>query len=194
MVSCSVLQAELEQLVLQGDLDVDLVFVEKYFHVDFGLLEKNLRQALTKIRERCGGRMVLVYGDLCLGGDSEMKRLADEFGVVKVDARNCADALLGGKGKVLEVDPNQEVLFLYPGMTDFFLQFKDKLQQEMGKETFGQMFSGLKGIVLLDTLGQAKKNLADAEKLETGLEVLENRSIGLEPLKALLLETLTQKK
>ena len=43
LVSCSVLKEEIKQLVKQGDLDADLVFVSKYFHVDYAQVEKNLR-------------------------------------------------------------------------------------------------------------------------------------------------------
>jgi hypothetical protein len=45
----------------------------------------------------------------------QMKRLVDDYGVVKIDALNCVDCQLGGKGKSLEADPNQEVIFLFSG-------------------------------------------------------------------------------
>jgi gluconate kinase len=48
LVSCSVLKKELEKLVKQGDLDVDLIFVSKYFHVDYTILERNLRKVVEK--------------------------------------------------------------------------------------------------------------------------------------------------
>jgi hypothetical protein len=73
LVSCSVLKGEIERLVRQGDLDVELVFVSKYFHVDYALLEKNLRLVVEKTRSRFPGRVIVVYGDLCLGQDNEMK-------------------------------------------------------------------------------------------------------------------------
>src|SRR3990170_2703005 len=120
LVSCSVLKEEIKQLVKQGDLDVDLVFVSKYFHVDYAQLELNLRQVLEKTQQQFKGNIVLVYGDLCLGQNGEMKKLAEEHGVVKVDALNCIDCVLGGKGKFLEADPQHDLMFLSPGMTDFF--------------------------------------------------------------------------
>ena len=93
-----------------------------------------------------------------------MKKFIDECGVVKVDALNCIDCLLGGKGKFLEADPDHELMFLYPGMIGFFSHFKEKMQQEnIDEDTFKKLFSGLKGIVLLDTLGEAKKQRRDRE-------------------------------
>jgi len=73
LVSCSVLKKEIEKLVKKGDLDVETVFVSKYFHVDYALLEKNLRQVVEKSLSRFPGKIVLAYGDLCIGTNNEMK-------------------------------------------------------------------------------------------------------------------------
>ena len=64
------------------------------------LVENNLRKVLEHTKKRFNGKIVLVYGDLCLGQDNEMKKLADEYGIAKVDAVNCVDCQLGGKGIV----------------------------------------------------------------------------------------------
>jgi hypothetical protein len=40
LISCSVLKDEIEQLIRQGDLDVKVIFVSKYFHVDYSLVER----------------------------------------------------------------------------------------------------------------------------------------------------------
>lgn len=191
LVSCSVLKEELEKLVKQGDLDADLVFVSKYFHVDYEVLERNLRKVVEKSLQCSPGGLIIVYGDLCLGPNDEMKKLTEEYGVVKVDALNCVDCLLGGKGKVLEADPNHDLLFLYPGMIGFFSHFKEKAQQEkIDEEAFNKLFSGLKGIALLDTLGEPERNKEEIEKLHTGLKVLETKNIGLDKLQQLLLEVI----
>jgi len=191
LVSCSVLKEEIAKLVKQGDLDVDLAFVSKYFHVDYEVLEKNLRRVVEKTLTRFPGRVILVYGDLCLGQNNEMKKLAEEYGVVKVDALNCIDCQLGGKGKFLDADPNHDLMFLGPGMIGFFRHFKEKMQKEsIDEQTFANLFSGLKGIVILDTLGEANKNVEEVEKLHTGLAILETREIGLENLKQVILEAI----
>lgn len=195
LVSCSILKEELEKLVKQGDLDVDLVFVSKYFHVDYEVLEKNLRKVVEKSLSRSPGGIILVYGDLCLGPNDEMKKLTEEYGLVKVDALNCVDCLLGGKGKVLEADPDHDLLFLFQGMIGFFSHFKEKAQQEnIDEETFNKLLSGLKGIALLDALGEPQKNKEEIEKLHTGLKVLETEAIGLNHLKQLLLEVVERSK
>jgi hypothetical protein len=195
IVSCSVLKKEIEKLVKQGVLDAETVFVSKYFHIDYGLLEKNLRQVLQKTLPRAPGGIILVYGDLCLGPNNEMKKLVEEYGIVKVDALNCIDCLLGGKGKVNEADPDHNLLFLYPGMIGFFSHFKEKAQQEnVDEESFNNLFSGLKGIVLLDTLGEAKMNKEEIEKLHSGLTILETRTIGLDKLKQLIQEAMERNK
>jgi hypothetical protein len=118
-----------------------------------------------------------------------MKKLAEEYGLVKIDAHNCVDCLLGGKGKINQADPNHELMFMDPGMIEFFVEAKKKMLQEgMDEETFNGMFGGIKGIVLLDTLGEAEKCKMEIEKLHTGLKVIETKEVGLENLKQLLLE------
>ena len=195
IVSCSVLKKEIEKLAKQGDLDAETVFVSKYFHIDYALLEKNLRQVLQKTLLRAPEGIILVYGDLCLGPNNEMKKLVEEYGIVKVDALNCIDCLLGGKGKVNDADPNHDLLFLYPGMIGFFRHFKEKAQQEnLDEETINNLFSGLKGIILLDTLGEANKNKEEIEKLHSGLTILETRTIGLDKLKQLIQEAIERNK
>jgi hypothetical protein len=189
LVSCSVLQKEIERLIQTGELDVDVVFVNKYFHIDYSMLEEGLRQTLTETLSRFDAKPILVYGDLCLGPNGEMKKLAEEYGIVKVDAHNCVDCLLGGKGKINQADPNHEFMFMDPGMIEFFIEAKEKMLQEgLDEEAFNGMFGGIKGIVLLDTLGEVEKCKAEIEKLHTNLKILETKEVCLENLKLLLLE------
>jgi hypothetical protein len=195
IVSCSVLKDEIKKLVKEGGLDADLVFVSKYFHVDYALIEKNLRQVLANSVHRFSGPVILVYGDLCLGPNNEMKNLAEEYGVVKVDALNCVDCLLGGKGKFLQADPDHDLLFLSPGMIGFFSNVKEKARQEgIDEDALKQLFNGLKGIVLLDTLGQRENSREELEKLQSGLAILETREIDLSVLKKLILEAMEKTK
>ena len=67
VISCSVLKEELLALKRRGDLAVDFVFVSKNFHVDYGLLERNLRRTIARTLPKLARKPVLVYGDLCLG-------------------------------------------------------------------------------------------------------------------------------
>ncbi len=191
MISCSVLKDEIQQLKQQGELDVDVVFVSKNFHVDYALLEKNLRKTIERTLQQKAEKPVVVYGDLCLGPNGEMKQLVLEYGLVKVDAHNCVDCLLGGKGAVEKADPNHELMFFDPGMIGFFQDAKKKLQQQgVTEDAIRGMFSGIKGIVLLDTLGNADVCKKQIEKLETGLVVLETKQVGVTNLKHVLKEAI----
>ena len=191
LVSCSVLREELEKLVKEGGLDAELVFVSKFFHVDYAELENNLRKVLEHTLKRLNGQVILVYGDLCLGQDNEMKKLSQEYGVAKVDALNCIDCQLGGKGKFLEADKEHNLMFMGPGMIGFFKGMKEKmLKNGVDEATFTNMFSGIKGFVLLDTCGDGDKWRMELEKLGMGLEVIETRKIGLENIKRVVLDAL----
>ena len=190
-VSCSVLKEELEKLVEQGSLKAELVFVNKYFHVDYELLEKNLRKVLEQTLKCFSGKVVLVYGDLCLGQNNEMKKIAEEYGVVKVDAVNCIDCQLGGKGKFLEADPEHNLMFMDPGMIGFFKRMKEKMRDEgVDEAAFANLFSGIKGIVLLDTCGNADKCKDELEKSGIGLRILETREIGLGNVKQVIFDAI----
>ena len=187
LVSCSVLKKEINQLIRQGDLDVDLVFVSKLFHIDYAVLEKNLRQTIEQTLPRVPGKVILVYGDLCLGPNNEMKNLAAEYDIVKIDALNCVDCLLGGHGKIEEADPNHEFMFMDPGMIEFFRDAKEQMKKEgMEDDALKVMFSGIKGIVLLDTLGEVEKCKAELEKLDTGLQIIEVKKVGVDNVKQVL--------
>lgn len=189
LVSCSVLKNELLQLVRERQLDVDLVFVSKYFHVDYEALEQNLRRVLAATVKRHGGKVVLVHGDLCLGPNGEMKKLCEEYGVVKVDALNCIDCQLGGGGKYLAADPDHNLMFMGPGMIEFFSHMKRKMLREgVDEAVLAGMFSGMKGIVLLDTCGNVDKCLAELQASGLGLPILETREVGLENVKRIVLD------
>jgi hypothetical protein len=181
IVSCSVLKEELQKLVANGSLDAELVFVSKFFHIDYATLENNLRKVLEQTQKRFKGKIVLVYGDLCLGQDNEMKKLADEYGVVKVDAVNCIDCQLGGKGKFFDSDPEHNLMFMGPGMIGFFKHAKEQMLREgVDEAAFTAMFSGIKGAIILDTCGDAEKCSADLEAAGIPLKILETRKIGLD--------------
>ncbi len=191
LVSCSVLKEEIKELIKQERLAGDVVYVSKYFHVDYELVEKNVRKVLEKTVPKYFGKVVLVYGDFCLGQDNEMKKLAEEYGIVKVDAVNCVDCQLGGKGAFLEADPNHNLMFMGPGMIEFFKYMKEKMLKEgVDEATFANMFSGIKGIVLLVTCGNAEKYKEELKKIGVGLPILETREIGLENFRQVISDAL----
>ena len=191
IVACSVLKEEIQQLQKQGNLDVDVVYVSKFFHIDYAALENNLRKVLEQTLKKFKGKIVLVYGDLCLGQDDEMKKLAEEYGISKVEAVNCIDCQLGGKGKFFEADPEHNLMFMGPGMIGFFKHAKEQMLKEgVDEAAFANMFSGIKGIVLLDTCGNAEKCVEDLKDSGMNLKILETRKIGLDNVKQVILDAI----
>ena len=191
LVSCSVLKEELAQLVKQGSFDAELVFVSKYFHIDYDAVEKNLRKVLEHTLKCSNRKVILVYGDLCLGQNGEMQKLADEYGIVKVDAVNCIDCQLGGKGKFFDADPEHRLMFMGPGMIGFFKHAKEAMLKEgVDEAAFANMFSGIKGFVVLDTCGNDEKLVSEIEKSGIGLPILEIRKIGVEGVKRVVFDAI----
>ena len=168
-----------------------MVFVSKYFHDDYCALEKNLRQVLEHTLKRFNGNVVLVYGDLCLGMKGQMKKLVEEYGIVKIDALNCVDCQLGGKGKSLEADPNQELIFLTSGMMDVFRYLKRLMKKEgIPEEAMREVFKDVNGIVALDTLENLSQLVKEINKQDTGLEILRTKSVGCENVKQVIQEAI----
>jgi hypothetical protein len=120
-----------------------------------------------------------------------MKKLAEEYGIIKVDALNCIDCQLGGKGVFFEEDPHHDLMFLSPGMTDFFSHAQEMMQREgMDETALKQLFNGIRGIVILDTLGDLAGLKSKIEKLDTGLLVLETRAIGCDNVENVIQEAI----
>lgn len=178
-------------MVTQGKLDAQLVFVSKFFHVDYEALEKNLRKVLEHTIKSFKGKVVLVYGDLCLGQDDEMKKLAKDYGIVKVDAVNCVDCQIGGKGAFFEADPEHNLMFMGPGMIEFFKHAKETILKEgVDEAAFTGMFSGIKGFVILDTCGNIEKVKKELEEADLGVPLLETRKVGLENVKRVVFDAI----
>ena len=112
LISCGILKKEIEHLLENGDIDAEVHFLSEKLHMDYNLLDRGLNGALKKHQKQSPQGVIVVYGDVCLGFNGEMKTLMDHYDVIKVDALNCIDCLLGGKGKLLEIDPEHKYLWL----------------------------------------------------------------------------------
>jgi hypothetical protein len=195
LVACSVLEDEIKKLIENKELDAKTVFVSKYLHEDYAKLEKKLRPTIEHALKSNPRNVILVYGDLCLGMNNQMNKLAEKYGIVKIDALNCVDCQLGGKGKHLKADPNQDLFFLSPGMMDAFGPIKNKLKKEGLDETvFKGLFKDLRGFVILDTLGNSSKIAEEIKKFDIGLEILETRYVGCENVKNVINEAIEKNK
>ncbi len=187
IISCGILQKEIEHLVKTGEIDAEVHFLSEELHMDYNLLDRGLNGALKKYRNKSPEGIVVVYGDVCLGFNGEMKALMDRYDTVKVDGLNCIDCLLGGKGKLLEIDPDHKYLFLNPA----FIQFGEEIRRQTKYRT-REMYSMLDGIILLDAMGDLAAYQSRIDEIAdlTGLPVLERKEIGINPLKDVLLEAL----
>lgn len=180
------------KLIENGDLDAEVVFVSKYFHDDFVKLERNLRKVIDQRLHNYKENIVLVYGDLCLGLTGQMKELCEDYGVVKIDALNCVDCILGGKGKYLEVDPSRELFFISAGMMDVFGYVRRAMKREGIDEekAIKTLFEDMKGFVVLDTLEDTSKLIDEINKQDTGLEIMQIRNVGCKNVKYVIQEAI----
>jgi hypothetical protein len=182
LISCGILQPEIEALIEGKEIGAEAVFLNKYLHTDYQKLHDALKASLRKHSRR---KPVVIYGEVCMGFNGEMNALMTEYDVVKVDALNCIDCLLGGRGKLLEIDPDHRLFFLTPA----FLEFSENLILGT-KEENRRRFNMLKGIIVLDSLGDMERHWDRIEHIsdQTGLPVLEHWVVGLDGLKAVIQE------
>ena len=89
----------------------------------------------------------------------------------------------------------QDLMFLSHGMTDFFRHAKGMMRKEGLDETaLRELFKDLRGIILLDTLGNTSQLRKEVEQLETGLEILETKYVGCENVKNVIQEAIERNK
>jgi hypothetical protein len=186
VISCGILRDEIQKMVDTGQLEIDLRYLGAGLHYDYDRLEKALDGALQDASKDHGGKGIVIYGDVCMGFDHQIKELVNNHGFIKVDALNCIDCLLGGKGELLKVDPDHKALFLTPGWIRFWYQF------EKSKGDLKERYSMLNGLILLDSLGNLDelKDEIDEISRRTGLPVMERREVGLEGLKQVIEEAI----
>lgn len=90
LISCAVLQAEVEWLAKTNWPELELFFLDSMLHMNPEKLSEHL-YSLVKGETRKGHNMILVYGDCCLG----MAAMEQLTGVVRIRGNNCCALLLG---------------------------------------------------------------------------------------------------
>jgi hypothetical protein len=182
------MQKEIEKLIAEKRLDVDVVFLDAGLHVVYAELEKALTSALKKHADRASEGIIVVYGDMCHYG---IKRIIKQYSnVVKVDALNCIDCLLGGHQKLLEADPDGSHFYLSPGWMPSNLK-KNKYFREIfdwNLEGITEQFEHLSGVIVIDSLDNLDELESDINEFcdNTGLQVKETKTVGLDGLKAVI--------
>lgn len=194
LISCGILKREIDKLMDCGSLHFEPYFLEVSLHVDYDKLERELTRAI----EECSGdkarEIVVVYGDLC---HPNMEGIISKYSnVVKVDALNCIDCLLGGHGKLLEIDPNHNYYYLSPGWMPSNLKMGARFNRLFDRDTkeVKRLFSGLEGIILLDSLGNLNEFEDEINKFSkhTGLPVLDKIAVGIDGVQDVILEAISK--
>ncbi len=180
LISCGILKPEIERLIAEGEIQADAIFLNKYLHLDHRKLHDALKAALKKNSAR---KPVIIYGDLCLGFNNEMHSLMTECGTIKVEGLNCIDCLLGGQGKLLDVDPDHHYFFLTPA----FIAFSERLIRGT-KEDNRDRFSMLKGIIIIDSLNNMElyRDRIEHFSKASGLTVMDHLMVGVSGLKSVI--------
>lgn len=186
----------MEKLIEYGSLFIKPYFMDAGLHFNYDELEKQLTRALGQCSKDKSRGTVVVYGDLCHPQIKELIGAHDS--VAKVNALNCIDCLLGGHGKLLEIDSNSEYFYLSPGWMPSNLKESPNFKRafNLGTNEMKKLFSGLNGIILLDSLGNLSEFKDEIEEFceQTGLTVLDKKEVGLTGLEHVILEAIQKLK
>jgi hypothetical protein len=184
LISCSILRDEIQGLIETTRWDLEVRYLSAKLHYDYNHLEAALEESIQKAKRQEYPKGIVVYGDVCMGFDHQIKDLVNKHGFIKVDALNCVDCLLGGKGRLLEIDPDHKAFFLTPGWIRFWNSF------EISKGSLKDRYRMLDGLVLLDSLGNLDEFNNEIEEIvhHTGLPVLEKKAVGLKGLRKVIAE------
>ena len=197
LICCGTLKKEIEKLIEGSQLPVEPVFLEAYLHVNPDELEEQLTQTIERCSKDSSRGIIVVYGDLC---HLQMKEIIGKYDdVVKVDALNCIDCLLGGHGRLSEVDQNYDYFYLSPGWMPSNLKANPRLNPIFygpSPEEVKQQFSKIKGILLFDSLEDIDESKNEIEEFSnhTGLPIIGKKLTGLDRFKDFLLETINSLK
>ena len=193
LICCSILQKEIEQLIEDSQLPVEPFFLDAGLHVNYDELEEKLTKAIEECSKDSSRGVIVVYGDWC---HPQMKEIIGKHdNVIRVDALNCIDCLLGGHGKLSEIDPNNEYFYLSPGWMPAQLKANPRFNPifySWSPEDIKKQFSILKGIMLFDSLEDLDAYRNDMEEFSNyiGLPIIGKKLTGLVRLKDFLLETI----
>jgi hypothetical protein len=192
LISCGILQEEVEKLIEEQRLDVEPYFLDAGLHVVYAELEKELTTALDEASKHAQNGIIVVYGDMC---HPRIKKIVKKYSnAVKVDSLNCIDCLLGGHKKLLEADPKYNHFYLSPGWMPSNLKkskhFRGIFDGNM--EGIKEQFEHLTGIIVIDSLDNLDALKSDIEEfsIHTGLQVKDKKAVGLDGLKAVIDEAI----
>jgi len=188
LICCGILRKEIEKLVEEKRLNVEPIFLDAGLHVVYAELEEALTSALKKHSENAPDGIIVVYGDLCHHG---IKRIIKQYNnTVKVDALNCIDCLLGGHQKLLEADPDASHFYISPGWMPSNLKKSRHFRGifDWNIEDIKEQFEHLSGVIIIDSLDNLDHFESDIQEfcVNTGLEVKETKTVGLNGLKAVI--------
>ncbi|MEJ2241043.1 MAG: DUF1638 domain-containing protein [Candidatus Bathyarchaeota archaeon] len=192
LISCGIVQTEIEKLIEQQKLEVEPTFLDAGLHVVYKELEKELESALEKNIENADRGIVVFYGDMC---HPRIKKIVDKYkNAVKVDGLNCIDCLLGGHQNLLKVDPKCSHFYLSPGWMPSNMKKSPHFMEIFNWKIDGieEQFEHLDGLIIINSLDNIEEYNDDIEEFSqnTKLKVKKIKNVGLNGLKTVIDEAI----
>lgn len=192
LISCGIVQKEIEKLIEQQKLEVEPTFLDAGLHVVYKELEKELETVLKKNIKNADKGIVVLYGDMC---HPRIKKIINKYkNVVKVDALNCIDCLLGGHQNLLKVDSKCSHFYLSPGWMPSNMKKSPHFREIFNWEIDGieEQFEHLDGLIIINSLDNIEEYNDDIEEFShnTGLKVKEIKNVGLNGLRNVIDEAI----
>jgi hypothetical protein len=192
LISCGIVQKEIEKLIEQKKLEVEPTFLDAGLHVVYKELEKELESALEKNKENSDKGIIVLYGDMC---HPRIKKIVNKYkNAVKVNGLNCIDCLLGGHQNLLKVDPKCSHFYLSPGWMPSNMKKSPHFREIFNWDIDGieEQFEHLDGLIIINSLDNFEEYNNDIEEFShyTRLKVKEIKNVGLDGLKSVIDEAI----
>ncbi len=144
IISCGMLEAELEYLLRKHGKDVTPRYLDPALHVNFDKLKAELTGALEEACQE-GSRTKVIYG-YC---HPEMAEILEPYCATRIGAANCLEALLGAP-EMARLEAGGKVIYLTAGWLREWKRMVAAGAEDLGLD-FRNMFGDYRAVLVLDT-------------------------------------------
>lgn len=144
LISCGMLEAEIEHLLKKHAKEVPVRYLDPALHVNFDKLKAGLTQALEENRQE-GSEARVIYG-YC---HPEMEEILTPYCATRISAANCLEALLGA-AQMAHMEAEGKLIYMTAGWLHEWKRMVAAGAEDLGLD-FRNMFGDYRAILVLDT-------------------------------------------
>jgi hypothetical protein len=144
IISCGMLEDELEYLLRKHGNDTAPLYLDPALHVNFDKLKAALTRALEEAHQ-AGRQTKVIYG-YC---HPEMAEILEPYCATRIGAANCLEALLGA-AEMARIEAGGKVIYLTAGWLREWKRMVAAGAEDLGLDS-RNMFGDYRAVLVLDT-------------------------------------------